>query len=191
MAGAGPSSIKAHSATASRALIILRPLGGREQRLYGSDSILRSSLGPNVSTWQEEKAETNRQVLERLSKNLPATFPPAALARALSRSFIPPTPRRAIDSYWRAHPIRADRLARALAALKRADPYGRALKLITEFRYFECGTNTETLRGRGYSIFGACPTFSSSIVTSTQRNAPSRRGIVVPHAPLDLNRPNR
>jgi hypothetical protein len=94
----------------------LRPLGGREQRLYGSDSILRSSLGPNVSTWQEEKAERNRQALERLSKNLPAAFPPAVLARALSRPFIPTTPRLAIDSYWRAHPIRADRLARALAA---------------------------------------------------------------------------
>jgi hypothetical protein len=37
------------------------------------------------------------------------------LARALSWPFIPPTPRLAIDSYWRAHPIRADRLARALA----------------------------------------------------------------------------
>jgi hypothetical protein len=76
-------------------------------------------------------------------------------------------------------------------ALKRADAYGRALKSITEFRYFECGTNTETLRGRSCSIFGACLTFSSSIVTSTQQNAPSRRGIVVPHAPLDLNCPNR
>ena len=38
------------------------------------------------------------------------------LARALSRPFITPTPRLAIDLYWRAHPIRADRLARALAA---------------------------------------------------------------------------
>jgi hypothetical protein len=29
---------------------------------------------------------------------------------------VPPTPRLAIDSYWDAHPLRADRLARALAA---------------------------------------------------------------------------
>ena len=38
------------------------------------------------------------------------------LTRALGRPFIPPTPRLAIDSYWRAHPLRADHLARALAA---------------------------------------------------------------------------
>jgi hypothetical protein len=69
-----------------------------------------------MSNWQTEKAERNKRYLARLSKNLPEIFPPAVLRRALSRSFIPPTPRLAIDSYWRAHPIRADRLARALAA---------------------------------------------------------------------------
>ena len=69
-----------------------------------------------MSSWQEEKAERNRRALARLSKRLPAIYPPAVLARALNRPFIPPTPRLAIDSYWRAHPIRADRLARALAA---------------------------------------------------------------------------
>jgi hypothetical protein len=47
---------------------------------------------------------------------LPRIFPSAVLSRALGRPFVPPTPRLAIDSYWRAHPIRADRLARALAA---------------------------------------------------------------------------
>src|SRR5215510_11021749 len=69
-----------------------------------------------MSKWQEEQAERNKQALARLSKSLPATFPPAVLARALSRPFMRPTPRLAIDSYWRAHPLRADRLARALAA---------------------------------------------------------------------------
>jgi hypothetical protein len=69
-----------------------------------------------MSSWQEEKAERNRRALARLSKRLPIIYPPAVLARALNRPFIPPTPRLAIDSYWRAHPIRADRLARALAA---------------------------------------------------------------------------
>jgi hypothetical protein len=39
----------------------------------------------------------------------------AVLHHALQRSLIPAMPRRAVDSYWRAHPIRADRLARALA----------------------------------------------------------------------------
>jgi hypothetical protein len=65
--------------------------------------------------WEEEKDRRNRQALTRLTKNLPNIFPPAVLARALGRPLIPPTPRLAIDSYWRAHPIRADRLARALA----------------------------------------------------------------------------
>src|ERR1700720_4665197 len=69
-----------------------------------------------MSDWQAEKAERNRKSFARLSKALPAIFPPAVLARALTRPFIPPTPRLAIESYWRAHPVRADRLARALAA---------------------------------------------------------------------------
>ena len=69
-----------------------------------------------MSRWLREKAERNRQALARLSKRLPTIFPPAVLARALGRPFIPPTPRLAIKSSWRAHPIRADRLARALAA---------------------------------------------------------------------------
>ena len=39
------------------------------------------------------------------------------LVHALSRPFLPATPRRTVDSYWRYHPVRADKLARALAAL--------------------------------------------------------------------------
>jgi len=84
-----------------------------------------------MSTWQEEKAERNRRSLARLAKALPAVFPPAVLIRALSRPFIPPTPRLAIDSYWRTHPIRADRLARALAARSGA-PSGWSWRLGVE-----------------------------------------------------------
>src|ERR1700740_3423797 len=69
-----------------------------------------------MSTWQDLKAERNRQSLARLTKALPRIFPPLVLRRALGRPFVPPTPRLAIDSYWRAHPLRADRLARTLAA---------------------------------------------------------------------------
>src|ERR1700735_896500 len=69
-----------------------------------------------MSDWQAQKAERNRQSLARLTKSLPPIFPPAVLKRALNRPFVPPTPRLAIDPYWRAHPLRADRLARALAA---------------------------------------------------------------------------
>jgi hypothetical protein len=68
-----------------------------------------------MSTWQDKKAERNRLALARLTKALPDVFPAAVLSRALGRPFIPPTPRLAIDSYWRAHPLRADRLARTLA----------------------------------------------------------------------------
>ena len=38
------------------------------------------------------------------------------LTYALNRRWTPPMPRLAVDGYWRAHPLRADRLARALAA---------------------------------------------------------------------------
>jgi hypothetical protein len=73
-----------------------------------------------MSGWQELKAEKNRRSLVRLTKALPPIFPRVVLARALARPFVPPTPRLAIESYWGAHPIRADRLARALAARSRA-----------------------------------------------------------------------
>ena len=66
-----------------------------------------------ISEW---RAIRNRQALARLNRALPDIFPGPVLAHALQRSFTPPMPRLAIDSYWRAHPVRADRLARALAA---------------------------------------------------------------------------
>jgi hypothetical protein len=68
-----------------------------------------------MSRWQDEKAERNRRAVARLTKALPSIFPSAVLSRALGRPFVPPTPRLAIDSYWRAHTLRADHLARALA----------------------------------------------------------------------------
>jgi len=68
-----------------------------------------------MSRWQDEKAERNRQAIARLNKALPEIFPRVVLAQALNRPFVPPTPRLAIDGYWRAHPLRADRLSRALA----------------------------------------------------------------------------
>jgi hypothetical protein len=68
-----------------------------------------------MSRWSDQKAERNRQAIARLTKAMPSIFPSAVLFRALGRPFVPPTPRLAIDGYWRAHPLRADRLARALA----------------------------------------------------------------------------
>ena len=61
-----------------------------------------------MSEWKARKAAINAQALARLTRALPEIFPAAALSRALARPFIPPTPRLAIDSYWRAHPLRAE-----------------------------------------------------------------------------------
>jgi hypothetical protein len=66
-----------------------------------------------MSEW---RAARNQQSLARLNRAMPADFPAAVLAHALACAFIPPTPRLAVDRYWRAHPLRADRLSRALAA---------------------------------------------------------------------------
>ena len=72
-----------------------------------------------MSDW---RAARNERSLARLKRSLPDPFPGAVLAHALGRPFIPPTPRLAVESYWRHHPIRADRLARALAARSEAPP---------------------------------------------------------------------
>jgi hypothetical protein len=66
-----------------------------------------------MSEWRDEK---NRRALARLNKALPQKFPAPVLNFALGRPLIPAMPRRAVDLYWRAHPLRAEKLARALAA---------------------------------------------------------------------------
>jgi hypothetical protein len=73
-------------------------------------------VGQIFATHSEWRAERNRQALARLERALTKAFPATVLNHALTRRFVPPTPRHAVDSYWRAHPLRADRLARALAA---------------------------------------------------------------------------
>ena len=83
-----------------------------------------------ISPWRAEK---NRRALARLRRALPETFPAPVLTHALGRAFTPPTPRIAIDGYWRAHPLRADRLARALAAESGA-PAGWTWRLSSERR---------------------------------------------------------
>jgi hypothetical protein len=70
----------------------------------------------------------NARSLGRLNKALPEVFPSAVLTHALARRWTPPMPRLAVDSYWRAHPLRADRLARALAA-KSGTPVGWTWRL--------------------------------------------------------------
>jgi hypothetical protein len=81
-----------------------------------------------MSQW---RAERNKLALARLSKALPRIFPAPVLTYALNRAFIPPMPRRAVDGYWRMHPVRADRLARALAA-RSGTPAGWTWRLGTK-----------------------------------------------------------
>jgi hypothetical protein len=66
-------------------------------------------------TLSDIRTERNAKSLARLYKALPADFPAPVLQHALARRWTPPTPRLAVDSYWQAHPLRADRLARSLA----------------------------------------------------------------------------
>ena len=91
-----------------------------------------------MSEWRAAK---NAQSLARLNKALPDIFPAPVLTHALNRAFTPPMPRLAVDSYWRAHPVRADRLARVLAARSGAPAgwtwrlrSGRAKDLPSSFR---------------------------------------------------------
>jgi hypothetical protein len=94
--------------------ILLQPAGHHN----GADeafTIYRQDMGrgTRMSEWRDER---NRRSLARLTRALPDVFPAIVLTHALARAFIPPRPRLAVDSYWRAHPLRAERLARALAA---------------------------------------------------------------------------
>lgn len=81
-----------------------------------------------ISPW---RAERNARSLARLTRALPAIFPPPVMTHALARAFTPPMPRLAVDSYWRAHPLRADRLSRALAARTGA-PAGWTWRLVDD-----------------------------------------------------------
>jgi hypothetical protein len=94
-----------------------------------------------MSEWRDE---INRKALARLNAALPEVFPQPALVHALTRRFTPPLPRIAIDSYWRAHPVRADRIARALAG-RSGSPAGWTWRLAGEkpARMKQRGRNTD------------------------------------------------
>jgi hypothetical protein len=57
----------------------------------------------------------NQRARKRLAGALPEIFPKPVLIRAYQQRWLPTMPRLAVDGYWRAHVVRADRLARALA----------------------------------------------------------------------------
>jgi hypothetical protein len=73
-----------------------------------------------MSTWRDEK---NKRARARLESRLSAFFPSCVLSHALRQPLVPPTQRRAVESYWRHRPLLADRLARALAA-RSGEPSG-------------------------------------------------------------------
>jgi hypothetical protein len=64
----------------------------------------------------ETRTLYNRRALKRLDRALPEIFPKPVLIHAFNRRWLPTMPRLAVDAYWRAHAVRADRLSRALAA---------------------------------------------------------------------------
>ena len=82
--------------------------------------MIRGVAGP--STFADYRAERNRAALARLDRVQLRAFPPPVVTHALAKRFIPASARLAVDSYWRAHPLRADRLARALASQTGAPP---------------------------------------------------------------------
>ena len=62
------------------------------------------------------RAARNLRALDRLMQGRHERFPESVWRHAVARPLVPPTLTRAVESYWRHHPLRADRLARALAA---------------------------------------------------------------------------
>lgn len=67
----------------------------------------------NRPEWLRQK---NERRIERLLALTPRGFPSAVWTHAFHLSLVPDTPGKAVQAYWHAHPLRADRLARALAA---------------------------------------------------------------------------
>ena len=91
------------------------------KRLPLAGTILRMTLA-------DLRAEQNRLALARFEKALPDPFPAPAL-RTLWRGAGPRRrPGLPSTAYWRAHPLRADRLARALA-VKSGAPAGWTWRL--------------------------------------------------------------
>lgn len=89
---------------------------------------LRTCLSTIVSTQSHWRVQRNERSQDRLQRALPGIFPAPVLHHALTQLLIPPTPRLAVESYWRGHVLRADRLARALA-MRSGPPEGWSWRL--------------------------------------------------------------
>ncbi len=64
---------------------------------------------------EERRAIWNTRAQAALDASGREILPSAVLVHAHQSRWIPRTPRAAVDAYWRAHPIRAERLSRLLA----------------------------------------------------------------------------
>jgi len=67
-------------------------------------------------SFSDRQKRRDALALERLLAAAPEPFPTVVWRHALASPRIPETPSKAMAAYWSAHPLRADRLARALAA---------------------------------------------------------------------------
>ena len=66
--------------------------------------------------FEDRRTAWNAGALTRLQSPAAAALPDCVRTYAVASRWIPKTARAAVDGYWRAHPLRAERLARALAA---------------------------------------------------------------------------
>ena len=129
-------------------------------------------------------AARNARVLEGLVARLPEPFPNAVWRHALGLRLVPETPGRAVEAYWRAHPLRADRLARALARRSGA-PHGWTWRIDADRRQGLPGTfrappapyrETGFTRGSGHCRVCGQPVFRLGWHTDLWRdNRPNRR----------------
>ncbi|WP_244936527.1 hypothetical protein [Methylobacterium currus] len=125
---------------------------------------------PAALPWREAR---NAAARARLEKSLPAVFPAPVLHHALARPLVPPTPRLAVESYWRHHILRADRLARALAA-RSGQPEGWAWRLAAGEGLAETGSGETGSAGEGLARKGL--PFSFRMPPAPFREAPHHRG---------------
>jgi hypothetical protein len=113
---------------------------------------------PKESEWLKKR---NERALARFTGALPErNFPKVVLRHALAARWTPALPSRAVEAYWRAHPLRADRLARALARRSGAPPGWRWESAETSLRappapYREAAFN----RGPGHCCVCGQPVF--------------------------------
>ena len=75
-----------------------------------------AEIGRRLGALEDRRALWNSEAQARLAAAGEDVLPAAVLTHALRSRWIPRTFRAAVDGYWRAHPLRRERLARGLAS---------------------------------------------------------------------------